>query len=97
MQPFITVALKLKDYWHGIILFGTNCTSCKFALAKSLLALNPWTGPPIKLSDLAPVFAKHIVTHMKLASKQRVSAPNQYLEAYRGDGVGDPNQTKLIE
>lgn len=91
MQPFITVALTLEDYWPGIISFGRSCTSCKFALAKSLLELNPWTGQPIKLSDLAPVFAKHIVTHMKLASKQTVSAPNQYLEAYRGNGVSDPN------
>ena len=97
MQPFITVAPTLEDYWRGIILFGRNSASYKFALAKSLLELNPQAGQLIKLSDLAPTFAKHIVTHLKLAPKQAVSASSQFLEACRRYGVEDPNQTKLVE
>ncbi len=97
MQPFISVAPKLEDYWRGIILFGRNSASYKFALAKSLLDLNPQAGQLLKLSDLAPAFAKHIVSHLKQAPKQAVSASSQYLDACRRYGVEDPNQTKLIE
>jgi hypothetical protein len=97
MQPFISVAPKLEDYWRGIILFGRNSASYKFALAKSLLELNPQAGQLLKLSDLAPAFAKHIVSHLKQAPKQAVSASSQYLDACRRYGVEDPNQTKLIE
>ena len=97
MQPFITIAPTLEDYWRGIILFGRNSASYKFALAKSLLELNPQAGQLIKLSDLAPTFAKHIVTHLKLAPKQALSASNSYLDACRRYGVEDPNQKKLVE
>jgi hypothetical protein len=97
MQPFLTVAPTLEDYWRGIILFGRNSASYKFALAKSLLELNPQAGQLLKLTDLAPAFAKHIVTHLKQAPKQALSASSQYLEACRLYGVDDPNQTKLVE
>ena len=66
MLPFISVAPALEDYWRGIILFGKNSASYKFALAKSLLELNPQAGQLLKLSDLAPAFAKHIVDHLRL-------------------------------
>jgi WYL domain len=82
MQPFLTVAPTLEDYWRGIILFGRNSASYKFALAKSLLELNPQAGQLLKLTDLAPAFAKHIVTHLKQSPKQALSASSQYLDAY---------------
>ncbi len=97
MQPFISVAPALVDYWRGIILFGKNSASYKFALAKSLLELNPQAGQLLKLSDLAPAFAKHIVDHLKQAPKQALSASSQYLDACRRYGIDDPNQTKLVE
>ena len=97
MQPFISVAPALEDYWRGIILFGKNSASYKFALAKSLLELNPQAGQLLKLSDLAPAFAKHIVDHLRQAPKQALSASSQYLDACRRFGIDDPNQTKLVE
>jgi hypothetical protein len=97
MQPFITVAPKLEDYWRGIILFGRNSASYKFALAKSLLELNPQAGQLLKLSDLAPAFAQHIVSHLKQAPKQSVRESSPFLNACRRYGVEAPNQTKLIE
>ena len=97
MQPFLTVAPTLEDYWRGIILFGRNSASYKFALAQSLLELNPQAGQLLKLTDLAPAVAKHIVTHLKQAPKQALSASNSYLDSCRRYGLEDPNQTKLVE
>jgi len=34
----------LQDQWRGIILFGRNVASYKFALAKALLDLRPVEG-----------------------------------------------------
>jgi len=43
----------LDDYWRGIILFGRNVASYKFALGKALLELRPAAGYLLKLEDLA--------------------------------------------
>lgn len=60
----------LEDYWRGIILFGRNVASYKFALAKALLELKPESGQLLKLSDLAPSFSHHLTEHLKTSDKQ---------------------------
>jgi hypothetical protein len=57
-ELFFSKDPSLEDYWGGIILYGRNVASYKFALAKSLLELNPQAGQLIKLGELAPVFAR---------------------------------------
>ncbi len=59
-ELFISKVPSLEDYWRGIILYGRNVASYKFALAKTLLELNPQAGQLIKLGELAPVFARHV-------------------------------------
>jgi len=59
-ELFISKDPSLEDYWRGIILYGRNVASYKFALAKTLLELNPQAGQLIKLGELAPVFARHV-------------------------------------
>jgi len=73
IETFYTESPNIEDYWRGIILFGRNVASYKFALAKSLLDINPQSGQLIKLSDIAPHFAGHIGEHLKLADKQATS------------------------
>jgi hypothetical protein len=61
---------SLDDYWRGIILYGRNVASYKFALAKTLLDLRPVSGQLVKLTELAPVFAGHVAAHLLNADRQ---------------------------
>lgn len=96
-EGFISKDPQIEDYWRGIILFGRNVASYKFSLAKSLLELNQQSGQLIKLSDLAPVFAKHICEHLKESPKQTTSASSTFLETCRRYGIDGNDQGKLIE
>jgi hypothetical protein len=68
--------LETTDYWRAIILFGRNVASYKFALAKSLLEMQPQSGQLLKLSDIAPVFSHHITNHLKSVDKQGTLEPH---------------------
>ena len=63
-EQFYFQSLALTDYWRGIVLFGRNVASYKFALAKSLLELNPKSGQLIKLGELARPFAQNVAKHL---------------------------------
>lgn len=49
IESFYSRSPHIEDYWRGIILFGRNVASYKFALAKSLLDVNPQSGELVKL------------------------------------------------
>lgn len=83
IEEFYSVDPTLEEYWRGIVLFGRNVATYKFALAKSLLDINPQSGQLIKLSDLAPVYGDYIAQHLKLADKQATSASSNFLKACR--------------
>ena len=51
--PFVQPDLHVEDYWRGIVLFGRNVASYKFALAASLLELKPASGDLVRLEELA--------------------------------------------
>jgi 5-methylcytosine-specific restriction endonuclease McrA len=96
-EEFIFNQPSLESYWRGIILIGRNVASYKFALAKTLIELNPQSGRLLKLSELAPVFAKHISEHLRHSPKQTTSASSKFLEAVKAYSIDNPNQNKLIE
>lgn len=96
-EDFISKDPQIEDYWRGIILFGRNVASYKFSLAKSLLELNPQSGQLIKLSDLAPVFAKYLCEHLKDSPKQTTSVSSTFLDSCRRYGIESNDQAKLIE
>lgn len=75
--------LTLEDQWRGIVLYGRNVASYKFALAKTLLELNPVEGQLIKLEELALPFALHVSEHLKTSDKQTTSASSRFLDACR--------------
>lgn len=79
--PFIPVAPTVEDCWRGVVLYGRNTASYKFALASALLELNPKSGQLIKLEDLAPVFAKHIARHLADAPKQITTKDGKFIQA----------------
>ncbi len=85
---FIPSTPSVEDCWRGIILYGQNSATYKFALAQSLLQLNPQSGQLIKLEDLAPVFGTAIAAHISHSPKQG-TRPGKFLknvQSYNEDG-----------
>ena len=85
---FITQNPSVEDCWRGIILYGQNSASYKFALAESLLQLNPQAGQLVKLEDLAPVFGKTIAAHISHSPKQGTRSGKflQSVQSFNADG-----------
>lgn len=96
-DEFLSRLPRLEDYWRGIVLFGRNVASYKFALAKTLLDLNAQSGQLLKLSDLAPGFATHLANHLKTANKQGTFASSQFLNACRQFNKGELTKDALVE
>ena len=80
---FTSNAPTLEDQWRGIILYGRNVASYKFALAKALLELSPADGALIKMEELAAPFARHVAEHLQLSDKQGTFATSKFLDACR--------------
>lgn len=99
VQPtFIPQNPSVEDCWRGIILYGQNSASYKFALAESLLQLHPQSGQLIKLEDLAPVFGKSIAAHISHSPKQG-TRPGKFLQSvqnYNTDGNLDALVTATV-
>ena len=96
-EEFILNEPSLENYWRGIILFGRNVASYKFALAKSLIELRPQSGQLLKLSELAPSFANQIAEHLRHSPKQITSPSSKFLDAVKTHAIVTPNQNRLIE
>jgi 5-methylcytosine-specific restriction endonuclease McrA len=94
-SPFISVNPTVEDCWRGIILYGQNSASYKFALAESLLQLNPQAGQLLKLEDLAPVFGKAIAGHISHSPKQG-TRPGKFLNSVQRFNT-DGNLEELIK
>ncbi|HFZ8994412.1 TPA: HNH endonuclease domain-containing protein [Citrobacter freundii] len=78
---FYQVEPTLENYWRGIILFGKNVASYKFALAHALYDLKPEGSDLILLEDLAVPFSEHLCRHLKHAPKQITSRSSQFINA----------------
>lgn len=96
-KHFVSKEPSLEDYWRGIILFGRNVASYKFALAHTLLELKPSSGQLIKLGDLAPVFSRHLTDHLKLSDKQGTSSSSKFLDECRSFNQGGMTKEALAD
>ena len=98
MTPrFLTAQLRPEDYWRGIILFGRNVATYKFALGRALLELQPQAGQLLTLEELAAPFSAHVCAHLKLAGKQGTSGGSRFLDACRKANAGESTQSQLAE
>lgn len=68
---------SVEECWRGIILYGDNSATYKFALAESLLLLNRQAGQLIKMEELAPVFGRAIASHIRHSPRQG-TRPGEY-------------------
>jgi hypothetical protein len=80
-ELFIPVEPTVEDCWRGVVLYGRNTASYKFALATALLELRPQSGQLVKLEELAPSFACKIADHLKVAPKQITTTNGKFLQA----------------
>lgn len=94
---FLEQKLQIEDYWRGIILFGLNSASYKFALAKTLLDLKSASGQLLKLEELAIPFSHHVAAHLKIADKQTTSKSSTFLETCREFNAGKITKDQLID
>lgn len=96
-QPFIAYRSRPEDYWRGIILFGRNVASYKFALGRALLELRPVAEQLVTLEDLALPFAAQLCAHLQLAEKQSTSQRSRFLDSCRKANTGELSQQQLME
>lgn len=87
---------KLEHYWRGVILFGKNVASYKFALAHALYDLKQPGNDLITLEMLAAPFARHICAHLEQAPKQITSKQSQFLDACLQFNKGEITEEQLI-
>ena len=85
------------DYLRGIILFGQNSASYKFALGKSLLELASQGREAVSLEELAVPFSRHVCSHLQEAPKQGTSETSTFLDECRRYNSGEINEGDLIE
>ena len=95
-QPFIAYDPRPEDYWRGIIMFGRNVASYKFALGQALLDLRPTAGQLVSLEELAAPFSAHLCEHLRSAGKQGTSRESRFLDACRQANAGELGQDELV-
>lgn len=94
---FYEIEPTLENYWRAVILFGKNVASYKFALAKALYELKKSPAEIIRLDELAPLFADHIVSHLKQCDKQITSKSSIFLDSCRQYSKGEITRDRLIQ
>lgn len=87
----------LENYWRGVILFGRNVASYKFALASALYEVDKMGSDLITLDELAAPFSRHLCEHLKHAPKQITSRSSQFLDTCLKFNNGEITHAQLIE
>lgn len=97
-MSFCQVDPTLENYWRGVILFGNNFATYKFALAHALNDVKRH-NTLVMLEDLAVPFSKHICEHLKFAPKQTLNMSKQgpFLTAAAQYNKGEISHGQLIQ
>lgn len=96
VEHFLSSTPSVESCWRGIILYGRNTASYKFALATALLEIKPESGQLIKLEDIAPSFATSIASHLKASPKQITTQAGKFIKACEAYNV-DSDLSKLVD
>ena len=98
MSRFTDIEPTLENYWRGVILFGLNVASYKFALGKSLLDLSKRDSDFVSLQDLGERFSFHIAQHVKTHPKQSTRKdPVKFFELCKEFNQGTLDKSKLVD
>ncbi len=96
-EEFYSNEPTLENYWRGVILFGKNSASYKFALAKSLLEMSGRKSDFISLDELAEPFSRHTAEHLKTGRKQITRNSSPFIDACKDFNLGNSSKDKLID
>ena len=94
---FYSVEPTLENYWRGVILFGKNSASYKFALAKSLLEMSDRKSDFISLEELAEPFSRHTAEHLRNGRKQITRQSSPFIDACKKYNSQEFSQDELIQ
>ena len=92
VRRFVELQPTEEDYWRGIVLFGRNVASYKFALAESVLQLAEEEREFVSLEELAAPFARSVCRHLRTMDKQGTSSSSRFLDtcrAFNRDEIDD--------
>ena len=95
-RGFISEESSEIDCWRGVVLFGRNVASYKFALAKSLLELASGGREAVPLADLAVPFSRHVCDHIAKVDRQGTSRSSKFLDACRFYNAGRISHDELV-
>ena len=95
-RGFVNDASTGVENWRGIVLFGRNVASYKFALAKSLLEIASQGHEAVALADLAVPFSGHICDHLTHADRQGTFRSSRFLDACRFYNAGRISRDELV-
>lgn len=87
---------SVESQWRAIILFGKNSATYKFAFGTALLELTFNERNEISTNELAPIYVKSILEHLKGNEKQGNSNSSTFLNACRKFNAGDIKYDELI-
>lgn len=94
-EEFIEVAPSTENYLRGVVLFGRNSATYKFALAKSILELGADGEEEVPLERLAVPFAASICTHLRDAPRQATRRSSRFLDTCRQFNEGTATEAQL--
>ena len=97
MNKFIFDQPTLDSYFRGIILFGNNVASYKFALGKSIIELAENGADFIPLKDLAIPFIKYTNEHYLKGNKQITSNSSKYFDAFEKYNSQDIELDEMVK
>lgn len=94
---FIDSKPDLETQWRGLILFGKNTATYKFAFGKSLLGFAEKGVSIVSLAELAPVYAQSLIEHLQTGSKQGVSGSSTFLSALTRHIEGSASLDEMLD
>lgn len=97
VDQFIIDQPTLDSYFRGIVLFGKNAATYKFALGKSIIELASNGTDFISLKDLAIPFIKYTNEHVLNGNKQITSNSSKYFDAFEKYNSNDCDIDDLVK
>lgn len=94
---FTEVVPSTASYWRGIVLFGRNVASYKFALAETILELAGEGREAVSLEELAQPFSERVCAHLRNTDKQATSSRSRFLDACRKYNRGELDHASLLD
>ena len=98
MTEFHLIEPTLENYYRGIILFGANVASYKFALGKSLIELASNEDDLIPIEELADHFSAHVAEHVAHTPKQSTrNGSVRYFDLCEDYSQGKATKDELVD